>query len=279
MPYSLICSFKEKFGKVDFNEKFEGLDTNDMTVSLENVTTELFEQTFPMKKIITYTEDKPWFNEELRALKRKRLREYTRHGKSEKYSRLSNNFNEKVKEAVSKHMEKVRNEVADGKRGSAYPVLRKLAQHPDTSSSQFMLPSHSDRDLTPVESAEILANHFSRISCEYRPLEISELPPNIQTHLNTPDFDDAPVLSLTSVYLRIIKAKKPNSIVHGDLPKKLVKECATELAKPSQIIFNSITHSSTYPTKCKTEHQIPIPKIQAPQSEEDLRNIAETPLT
>ena len=50
-------------------------------------------ETFPLKTITLSSEDKPWFNEQLRSLKRARLREYNRHGKSVKYLELQTNFN------------------------------------------------------------------------------------------------------------------------------------------------------------------------------------------
>ena len=41
-----------------------------------------------LKTIIISSEDNPWYNEELRILKRQRLREYERHGKSYKYLQI-----------------------------------------------------------------------------------------------------------------------------------------------------------------------------------------------
>ena len=183
----------------------------------------------------------------------------------------------KVKEAVQKYMEKIKVEVSEGKRGSAYPTLKRLAKRHETNPSTFTLPHHGDNNLTAVQTAEILADHFSKISCEYEPLSVSQLPANVVDYLNTPDAQNAPHLSLNSVFYRIQKAKKPNGVVPGDLPKKLVKECALEIAKPAQMIFNTVTRTSSYPPRWKTEHQIPIPKVQSPESEDDLRNIAKTP--
>ena len=102
------------------------MNSDSMTDVLEAITTDLFTHMFPEKKITVYNEDKPWFNEELRTLTRKRLREYTKQGKSQKYIELSNDYSVKVKEAVLKNMEKIKLEVTEGKRGSAYPVSMNL---------------------------------------------------------------------------------------------------------------------------------------------------------
>ena len=85
------------------------------------------------------------------------------------------------------------------------------------------------------------------------------------------------VLSVEDVRKRIVRAKKPNSLVPGDLPKKLVKHCSSFLAFPVSLIFNRITNTATFPSQWKTEHQIAIPKSYPPENENDLRNIAKTP--
>ena len=46
------------------------------------------------------------------------------------------------------------------------------------------------------------------------------------------------------VYEKLCKSKKPNSLIPGDLPVKLVKEFSPELAKPISVIFNRITETA-----------------------------------
>ena len=84
-------------------------------------------------------------------------------------------------------------------------------------------------------------------------------------------------LSISDVHARIVKAKKPNGLVPGDLPKKLVQHCTDTLAIPASVIFNQITVSATFPAQWKVEHQIAIPKCNPPECEDDLRNLAKTP--
>ena len=44
-------------------------------------------------------------------------------------------------------------------------------------SPTFTLPKHMEEDLTPEESAERIAEYFSKISQEYKPVEEDELAP------------------------------------------------------------------------------------------------------
>ena len=88
--------------------------------------------------------------------------------------------------------------------------------------------------------------------------------------------DACPELSIFDVFSHIVKAKKPNSVIPGDLPPKLTKLFPEYLAPPATLIFNKITESKSYPSQWKIENQIPIPKVHPPESEDDLRNIAKT---
>lgn len=86
-----------------------------------------------------------------------------------------------------------------------------------------------------------------------------------------------PRLSDVDVFCKIVRAKKPSSMVPGDLPRKIVKHFAPNIAVPVSVIFNTITSTAVYPEQLKTEHQLPVPKSYPPQSEDHLRNISKTP--
>ena len=276
MPESLLDTFKIKLSAIDFNATFHNLTLNLMVESLENITQKLIEETFPSKKVCIYATDQPWFTEELRTLKRQRLREYEQHGKSLKYSILLETFSMKSKEAVEKYKQKVKDDVTQGNRGSSYPALRKLGARPgEAHKSLFQLPSHAG--FTAEQSAECIAAHFAEISKEYTPLTLSSLTPRVRSYIADENSRTVPTfLSISAVKKRIIKAKKPQGIVPGDLPRKVLKHCIEEIAVPAQIIFNRILDSAQYPSKWKIEHQVPIPKIHPPETVNDLRNIAKT---
>ena len=76
----------------------------------------------------------------------------------------------------------------------------------------------------------------------------------------------------------MIKLKKPNSCVPGDIPKVLIKDNPYEFAKPATIIFNKIIQTAEWPRQWRQEHITVIPKSKTdpPQTEDDLRNIAKT---
>ena len=122
---------------------------------------------------------------------------------------------------MSKYLEKVKTEVTEGKRGSTYPTIKRLGLRPgEANQSGFQLPDHAELNYSAAQSAEIIAQHFSRISQEYSPLDVSSLPPNVQSCLSENTQNTGPKLSYSQVLKRIVKAKKPNGLVPSDLPKK-----------------------------------------------------------
>ena len=135
---------------------------------------------------------------------------------------------------------------------------------------EFRISCEKQISLTPIVCL------FAKISQEMEPLNLSRLPLVTQHFLNNYDMSVAPELTPADVFARIMRAKKPNSSVPGDLPKKLVQQCADILAIPASLIFNQITQTAVFPDAWKIEYQIPIPKVFPPECEDDLRNIAKT---
>ena len=68
----------------------------------------IFCETFPQKTIIVSDHDKPWFNEKLRQIKRLRLLEYEKHGRSKKYWELATRFDESFKMERDKYIQKIK---------------------------------------------------------------------------------------------------------------------------------------------------------------------------
>ena len=75
IPESLLLEFGEKLSDTDFDYLYSQCDSSAMVTSFENMMTKMVETTFPMKSIVISNDDQIWFNEDLRALKRARLRE------------------------------------------------------------------------------------------------------------------------------------------------------------------------------------------------------------
>ena len=203
-------------------------------------------------------------------------------GKSKKYLESLAEFEEKFEKAAQSYLRKNIDSLKETNPGQAYRILKKMGAPPGEcgESGTFTLPEHEH--LSTHEAADLIAEHFSRISQEFPPLNTNELPEQVTLKLNSPESESViPVISEFEVFKNIEKANKPKAGVPGDLPKKLVTEFAPELSKPVSAIFNNVVQSSRqgvakWPSSWKQEFGTPLQKTTNPESEDDLRIISLT---
>ena len=125
----------------------------------------------------------------------------------------------------------------------------------------LMLPDQSD-----LQTANVLADYFNRISNEFEPLSQEDIPCTREKEL--------PELHEYEVAARIRRFRKPKSTVPGDIFPQLVTQFADFLAIPLTDIYNCIITSKEWPLCWKREYVTIIPKKNNPESLGDLRNIA-----
>ena len=161
LPESLLDIFETKMSSTNFDILSE-MPVQQMVETFQQIVNSLLCEVFPEKMIIISPEDRPWFNEQLRLLKRQRMRQYQRHGKNDKYNELKTRFDEKLKHEMLKYLEKIAIQVSEGQRGSTYPALKRLGLRPgEEIQSGFQLPMHAEQNLSSAQSAEVIAEHFS----------------------------------------------------------------------------------------------------------------------
>ena len=253
------------------------MTSTELVEVFEKYSSGLVNQFFPEKLVLISDKDNPYMTEELRLLRRQRQRVHAKWGKTDRYFNLQSLFDQKLKQEAEKYRIKIETEVSEGKRGNSYSALRKLDYGTQNCKQSFSLPNYEEEDLSPAQSAERLAGYFSSISQEFEPINSDEFPPWIKEKLKDGRLDSSkPILEEWQVYLKLKHSKKPNSLIPGDLPVKLIKEFTPEIAKPVSVFYNKITQSGVYPRQWVVEYQIAIPKVYPPMSEDDTRNIAST---
>ena len=150
-----------------------------------------------------------------------------------------------------------------------------LARPGDAPSKTFALPDHVERGLTELQSAEEIADFFSRISQEYDPLDIPSLPERVQMKLENDPCDHL-TFEEHDIYTELMSFKKTCS-VPGDIPVDILTEFLPEIISPITHIFNKVFSSHEWPCKFKKEFGVPIEKTPHPEFEDDLRSIGLTP--
>ena len=126
LPESLICKFGSVLVKEDWAFLTPLMTSTKLVGSFENYTRNIVEKTFPEKTVTISDRDKPYMTEELKLLRRQRMRCYIKGGRSEKYLSLLKKFELQMKIEAEKYHTKILSEVAEGKRNNTYSALRKL---------------------------------------------------------------------------------------------------------------------------------------------------------
>ena len=202
MPESSIVEFSQSVRNVDWSFMLDGSSSSEMVATFQKMTGDLQDIHFPLKKISVSPYDKPWITEELKKMRRHRQRIYRKEGRSKAYLSVKDDFDSKRKSEVEKYIDKIKEEVSNGNRGSSYTAIRKLGNRDFTQSKStvtFDIPELENLD--DEQSAEVLADFFSSISQEFQPLAVDEFPPNMKEELEKGKYDkNIPVLEEFQVY-------------------------------------------------------------------------------
>ena len=120
----------------------------------------------------------------LQDLARQRLREYNKHGNSQRFKEIKRKQKEIIKVEAIKQLDKQLDK-AKGKGMSWMKEAKWISARPwEDDCATFTLPEHLDENLTPEQSAERIARYLSKISQEYKPIEEDTLSPQLQSRLD-----------------------------------------------------------------------------------------------
>ena len=120
------------------------------------------------------------------------------------------------------------------------------------------LLSHIEEGLSAQQSVDKIADFFAAISGELEPITIEKLSPKLREKLKMKQ--NVPIIEDHEVFEKIKRAKKPNSSVPRDIPKKVMIEFAAEYSKPAAKNMNLITQTGSYPRQWVREYQMAIVK-------------------
>ena len=276
MPESKI----NQFGRWIVSEDWECVDPADnpsyQAKMLQDRLLLKLDEIFPTKCVRLSNKDKKWIDFELKKLDRAKQREWCKRGKSEKYVKLKKDFDLKFQKAAETYLEKNVRDLKEADPGRAYATLKKMGAQPgdELDDGSFSLLEHLEANLTAKESVEKIAEHFTKISQEYPPLNIKE---SVQSKLKQRLKSDLPYVSRYQVEKMMKKAKKSKAGVPGDLPKILHQEFGPELSLPLSRIFSNIVKTGEWPDSWKVEYGLPLKKTPQPENEDQIRIISLTP--
>ena len=83
--------------KQDWSQVYEAKSADEKAKNLQSMLVQSFEKFFPEKSLKVNSDDQPWITHKLKAMDRKRKREFHKHRRSEKWKRLNKTFKLNVK--------------------------------------------------------------------------------------------------------------------------------------------------------------------------------------
>ena len=257
-------AMENNLNEYDWSFLYDIQSSDEQMLTFHNQLYEMFNESFPMKSKTFFSQTEPWFTEKLSTLKRKKEREFSKHRKSQKYKDLHKIYKNELSVAKTKYYDlKLRNLRSTNPR-SWYRSLKKIMNN----DSEEKIEVDSIRHLTDTEQVEAIASKFAEISNSYDCLDRSQI--------NIPEFtpDQVPVVTVAEV-IEILKGMDSNKSTRpGDIPVKIFKRFATQLAQPISNMINQAIVTGVWPDFLKLEIVTPIPKIKSPKSIEDLRKIS-----
>ena len=250
-------------------------DSSSMVENFSSLVQGKIEENCPLKILKLNCFDNEFTTPAIKCIKRKKNREYNKHGNSPLYKTLKKLLKKTIREEGEKFVSK-QVELA-GEKGNKWirRTAALLARPGDSTKNPFDLPDHVERGLSELESAEEIADFFSKISQEYDPLCLENLPQRVKTKL-ADDECDHPSFHEHDIYLELLGTKKTFS-VPGDIPTDILDEFLPEFCTPITAIINKSFANHQWPSNFKKEFGVPINKIPVPETEDDLRSIGLTP--
>ena len=243
----------------DWEELLGGRDVDDMVEIYEKFTTDLVDELFPLKTVRMRDNEPPWITDGIRALARRKRRAYKRRAKSNHWKALQSKLTALVERSRAEYVDKI--ESGPNNSRSYFQAIKALKcreKPPEWDVASLF------SDLPPREAGGKIAEFYTKITDQYTPLEAGDLPPLVPRRPLTED----------EVASKMAAAKKPSSQVEGDILPRLMKAHHAKLVKPATMMFNAALAAGRWPSRWRRETAVIIPKVAAPASLSECRNIS-----
>ena len=234
--------------------------------TLQNSLHNKYHEFFPEVTKTIASDDQPFFTSKLEVLKRKKSREFNKHRKSKRWKVMNQNYESELALAKKGYYHKKIRNLTKVQPKYWYRELKKLTSYDQLKSEEVIVEALKDFPMNV--QAEMIADKFSAVSQEYDKLSDSDV--------KVPFFseNEIPVVSVEDVRIALAEMDTNKSNVKDDVPSKILKHFAKQLAYPVADVINSSIQQGCWPDIFKLEIVTPVPKVFPPKTVEDLRNIS-----
>ena len=243
----------------------EDVENRDKLKVFQDVLFSIFTDCFPMKSRLISNRNEPFYTDKLGNIKRKKLREFNKHRRSEKYIGLERLYKTELKKAKQNfYANKIKHLKSSNPR-QWYKNLKMLTKYDEKDDKLIV---ENIRNFSDEKQAELIADKFAQVSNEYDILDRSAI------EIPSFTFDDIPRVSESEVKEVLENLKTNKSERKTDIPSKVFKKFSQYLSKPLSLLINNAIVMGHWPEFLKVEHVTPIPKVSTPKDIDDLRNIS-----
>jgi hypothetical protein len=265
LPVSAIPSFGREIQEQTWQNITQEENVDIKTFNFHQTIIDICNKHFPEKTIKISNLDKKWMTPHLKNLSRKIKAEFYRHRKSPKWKLLKKEWKVKKINAVRQFHSKFVTDLKSTNPSKFYQMCKKVGTGDQMNDRELEIECL--KGLSDAECAEAVGQGFSSVSSQYQPLDHAQLPAYLPAL-------PPPQVKEYEVYNKLLRSKSTKSTLPIDLPNKLRKEVAAELAVPLTNIINACLTQGRWPALWKREWVCPVPKIPEPKILKDVRKVA-----
>ena len=173
LPESGLAKFREWIQKQDWIQILNAESVDAKAETLHNLVLDKLDEFCPEKNRRISSDDQPWYTEQLKRLNRRIRREYSKKRRSKRYKRLKRIYQKRVLEAKRNFKSRMIDDVMTARSGQWYSKLKRISNFNQTKSDIVQVDNISH--LSDQEQAESIADSFSAISNEYKPVDCSKI--------------------------------------------------------------------------------------------------------
>ena len=179
----------------------------------------------PEKTVSFTSDDHPWTTSEIKDIARRKKREFFKRRKSVNWRQLNEILEKKCETAKLNYYTNIVSDLKSSNPGQWYSKLKRMSSHEQTKGENINV--EEIMHLSAKDQANKIAENFSKVSNEYEKLKTSDIDLNKATNVKpTPELEEHQVYE----YLKRIKTN--TSTVLDDVPAKIIREFACEIATP-----------------------------------------------
>ena len=173
-----------------------------------------------------------------------------------------------VKKKKVKYFENIVKDLKESNPGQWYSKIKRMSGKEIKIAENVLIPELEGK--SDESQAEIIADHYAKISNSYEPLKKEDFKEYLEQNLNSVP----PAVEIESIVKKIKTMNKKAATQEGDLLMRVIVEFAEELAIPLANVINESLIQGVYPKIWKIETVTPVPKVYPAEKLTQLRKIS-----